>query len=72
MKNRLGLSSTFKPILLYNTESSSEETKTALFMHEWEPTYCWREEKDFQKQTYAKVKHFTGDTSAQYLESSKH
>ena len=64
MKNRLGLSSTFKPILLYNTESSSEETKTALFMHEWEPTYCWRED--------AKVKHFTGDTSAQYLESSKH
>ena len=55
MKNRLGLSTTLKPILLYNTESSSDskETKTAQFMHEWDPTYCWREEKDCQSQTYA-------------------
>ena len=33
-------------------------------MHEWDPTYCWREEKDCQSQTYARVKHFTGKTSA--------
>ena len=62
MKNRLVLSTTLKPILLYNTESSSEETKTAIFMHEWDPTYCWREEKDCKSQTYARVKHFTSET----------
>ena len=33
-------------------------------MQEWDSTYCWREEKDCRNQTSARVKHFTGKTSA--------